>query len=102
MNKKKDKVGEEEAVKNDELPAVDPIPPQIPLEANAEEYKNPASISKARRRLSVDGDEAYLDGVGEIVMDMRRPSTTIPKTMCSLAFLPESPRMVMSRTILTK
>ena len=79
MNKKKDKVGEEEAVKNDELPAVDPIPPQIPLEANAEEYKNPASISKARRRLSVDGDEAYLDGVGEIDMDIEAPVNDHPE-----------------------
>ena len=73
MGKKKEKKEEEPAVKNDELPAVDPIPPQMSLETNPDEYKNPAAISRARRRLSVDGDEAHLDGVGDLDMDIEAP-----------------------------
>lgn len=63
MNKKKDESREEPVSNNSDLPAVDPIPPQNSCDANMDDYHNPAAISVARRKLTLDGFDKDLDGI---------------------------------------
>lgn len=55
------------------MPSVDPVPPSQNLEPNLNGCEQTEPLSKVRRRLTVDGDEAILDGIEELTMDIDVP-----------------------------
>lgn len=96
---------------NDDLPSVDPLPPSQNLEPSLEEYQKPKSISRARRRLTVDGDEAHLDGIEDISMDIDVPSLDQPEEdvfvgvfagKSQKGYIPYNPRKVNQDWMLIK
>lgn len=112
MNKKKDEAHENPSSHSNDLPAVDPIPPQNTVDANVEDYQNPTAISVARRRLTVDGIEADLDGIEmEIEPDIPKPSL-LPQNddvfvgvfagKSSKGYVPYNPRKVNQDWMLIK
>lgn len=96
---------------NGDLPSVDPLPPSQNLEPSLEEYQKPKSISRARRRLTVDGDEAHLDGIEDISMDIDVPSLDQPEEdvfvgvfagKSQKGYIPYNPRKVNQDWMLIK
>lgn len=91
-------------MKTNELPPVDPIPPQNSVDTNVEDYQNPAAIGVARRRLTVDGIAADLDGIEmEIEQGGEEPSPAQPNEdvfvgvfagKSSKGYVPYNPRKV--------
>ena len=81
----------------------DPVPPIDNLEPSLENYSGLESISHARRRFSVDGNEAHLDGLATMDLPFEEPSFVQPEEgtfrgvyagKSQKGFMPYNPRKV--------